>query len=358
MARLVLDDRPLVVLPSLAVALGDLDEAVIVQQIHYWLEKKKNFEEGRYWVYNTKKAWLAQFPWIKSEKRLQRKFDHLKKVGILITDNFNRAKMDRTIWYSLDYEKLAELEQETASMQETNNDVAEKEMVAVEPKATEPKDNALSRNDQKRYDAFSETGSALGQNDQMEKVISTDSIKSNRPNALGQNDLTNTIRLPETTQETSTETTTTTSDDWGALQNNYAEVNSYCMITWGLRKMPMVMQNILNGYTKKLGPELVKHAIDLTIIQNPTHPSMKYAQAICDSWIAKNISNVEQAKQADEEYKHSKTQVQGKARPVVQKESLPVWAQPGYQEPEVATDPAKSAKIEELMSKIKGDKPE
>ncbi len=41
MSNLLLDERPLIVLPSLAAMLNSLDEAVILQQIHYWIEKGK-----------------------------------------------------------------------------------------------------------------------------------------------------------------------------------------------------------------------------------------------------------------------------------------------------------------------------
>ena len=38
MSRLLLEDEPLVVLPKLATVIG-LNEAIILQQLHYWLEK-------------------------------------------------------------------------------------------------------------------------------------------------------------------------------------------------------------------------------------------------------------------------------------------------------------------------------
>lgn len=40
MSKLLLDDEPLVILPKLAAAIG-LNEAIILQQLHYWLEKVK-----------------------------------------------------------------------------------------------------------------------------------------------------------------------------------------------------------------------------------------------------------------------------------------------------------------------------
>lgn len=111
MSNLLLDERPLLVLPSLAAGLKSLDEAVILQQIHYWIEKKQNYREGRYWVYNSMENWMQQFPWIKSRTTLTRYFNNLEKKGLLITGNYNKAGFDKTKWYTIDYSTLSDFEQ-------------------------------------------------------------------------------------------------------------------------------------------------------------------------------------------------------------------------------------------------------
>ena len=106
--KLLLDTQPLVILPELAVAIG-LDEAIVLQQIHYWcnLNAKagKNYRDGHYWVYNSMPKWLEQFPWYKKSK-LERTFASLKKQGLIITGNYNRRAMDRTNWYRVNYDAL------------------------------------------------------------------------------------------------------------------------------------------------------------------------------------------------------------------------------------------------------------
>ncbi len=109
MSSLLMDEHPLVVSPRLAEALGSLDEAVILQQLHYWLQRSSNKRDGRTWVYNSMSDWLKQFPWVKSRTTLTRHFDKLKKLGLVLTANYNRAGFDKTIWYSIDYDKLKEL---------------------------------------------------------------------------------------------------------------------------------------------------------------------------------------------------------------------------------------------------------
>lgn len=111
MSNLLLDERPLIVLPSLAAGLQSLDEAVILQQIHYWIEKKQNYRDGRYWVYNSMGKWMQQFPWIKSRTTLTRCFNNLEKKGLLITGNYNKAGFDKTKWYTIDYSALSNFEQ-------------------------------------------------------------------------------------------------------------------------------------------------------------------------------------------------------------------------------------------------------
>ncbi|WP_342488561.1 DnaD domain protein [Cytobacillus sp. FSL W7-1323] len=104
MTKLLLDERPLIVLPELAVQVG-LNEAILLQQIHYWINKKNNLRDGRYWVYNTLNELLEQFPFW-SVSTLRRTITSLKNKGVLITGNYNKAGFDKTVWYSIDYQEL------------------------------------------------------------------------------------------------------------------------------------------------------------------------------------------------------------------------------------------------------------
>lgn len=110
MGNLLLDDRPLVIQPKLIELLGDPTEAIILQQIHYWLVKNMNIKDGYSWVYNSIKDWNKQFKWL-SEPTLKRKFKSLEDKGLLITGNYNKAKFDRTKWYRIDYDALDEMVQ-------------------------------------------------------------------------------------------------------------------------------------------------------------------------------------------------------------------------------------------------------
>lgn len=59
--KLLIDDQPLQVLPELAKAIG-LNEAIFVQQLHYFLNISKHKYEDRIWIYNTIDEWCEIFP--------------------------------------------------------------------------------------------------------------------------------------------------------------------------------------------------------------------------------------------------------------------------------------------------------
>lgn len=104
--HLFLDEPPLVFLPSLAKAIG-VDKAIIVQQVHYWVEKKRDVKKLN-WIYNSYADWQKQFPFW-SISHIRRMIRELEETGILVSGNFNRVKADRTKWYTIDYDRIGEL---------------------------------------------------------------------------------------------------------------------------------------------------------------------------------------------------------------------------------------------------------
>ena len=105
---ILFNKHPIVLDKNMATIIG-VNEAIILQQVHYWLEinKKvgKNFHEGRYWTYNTYDEWHEQFPFW-SKETIKRAFKRLRSMKIIIVDRFNIHHMDRTLWYTIDYDRL------------------------------------------------------------------------------------------------------------------------------------------------------------------------------------------------------------------------------------------------------------
>lgn len=104
MKNLLIDEYPLLVPPTLASEIG-LNEAIILQQLHFWISKSKNFEDGKYWVYNTYDDWQKQFPFW-SVSTIRRAFKSLEKKELIETANYNEMKYDQTKWYTINYDKL------------------------------------------------------------------------------------------------------------------------------------------------------------------------------------------------------------------------------------------------------------
>lgn len=140
MSKLLINEQPLQVIPSLAKAIG-LNEAIFLQQLHYFLRISKNHAEGRSWVYNTIKDWQIEFSFW-SLKTVQRTIENLELSGLVLsTDKFNKMKMDKTKWYSIDYQKLSEILPESEKEPFGQNDLME----------TPKKENAFSQNDQMSF---------------------------------------------------------------------------------------------------------------------------------------------------------------------------------------------------------------
>ena len=80
-----------------------VDEAIMIQNFVFWIMKNKanhtHQHEDRTWTYNTKKAFVALFPFWTYEQ-VKRILKSLIAQGILITGNFNKTPMDRTAWYA------------------------------------------------------------------------------------------------------------------------------------------------------------------------------------------------------------------------------------------------------------------
>lgn len=107
--NLLINEPPLQVLPSLAKEIG-LNEAIVVQQIHYWTRISKNERDGFVWVYKTYDEWKKEFPFW-SIRTIKRIFKELEDDELLFSSKIlNKAGYDRTKWYRINYEKLVNIE--------------------------------------------------------------------------------------------------------------------------------------------------------------------------------------------------------------------------------------------------------
>lgn len=109
MSKLLINEPPLQVLPSLAKKIGLLD-AIILQQIHFLCGISRNEKDGHYWVYNTIKNWHEEYFDFSSYRSVERALSALEKKGLLVsTAEYNKMAIDRTKWYRVDYDILYQL---------------------------------------------------------------------------------------------------------------------------------------------------------------------------------------------------------------------------------------------------------
>ena len=129
--------KTLIINTELAVILGDLNESIVLNQLNYWLEinKKanKHFIDGRFWVYNTYNDWKEENFQYWSEKTIQRTFTRLENKGIVISANYNKSGIDKTKWYTIDYDKLEEIvnlyREEQDNLSQRNDNMSTRQVI-------------------------------------------------------------------------------------------------------------------------------------------------------------------------------------------------------------------------------------
>lgn len=105
MSKLLINESPLQVQPSLAMAIG-LNEAIFLQQLHYWVGTSRYMRGGKKWVYNTYSDWLFQLKYM-SLPTLKRTIKSLKEQKLVHVERFEKLRSNQVNFYSIDYETLA-----------------------------------------------------------------------------------------------------------------------------------------------------------------------------------------------------------------------------------------------------------
>ncbi|MBC9873667.1 DnaD domain-containing protein [Macrococcoides bohemicum] len=296
MSKLLIHDYPIQVSPKLAVAIG-LNEAIMVQQMHYWLDRSSHFIENRKWIYNTYEGWRKQLPFW-SESTIKRTITTLKKKGVIITGNFNKAKFDKTIWYSIDYEVIKQIEEQFYASGQ--NDL-------IDNNADKQWSNRTGQND---LTIRSERTFPSGQNDLTNG--------SKRTDGEGQNDTTNTIDYTETTTEITQETTPPEKKAVAVDDELFAKI--YNFYTQNIDQTPN------NSIIDSMKYDLNEFGYDLTmyamkIAANNKATRYGYIESIFKRCRVENIKTVEQAELKAQE----KARKNGNYRNQESREMTPKW---------------------------------
>lgn len=201
-SKLLINESPLVVSPSLAVALGNINEAIILQQLQYWLTRSKKTYNNRKWIYNPVRDWQKQFPWL-SKTAITNRLNSLEEKGIIITANLNKRRFDRTKWYSIDYDKLNSLI-ESADKPENKPEIEEKSV---------DNSNELSQESDKSNDKKVVNGDTSNLQKDFQESCNSHLQESCKP-------------IPIDYQETTTEITTLDSSSSSSSKKSNSDQNS------------------------------------------------------------------------------------------------------------------------------------
>jgi uncharacterized phage protein (TIGR02220 family) len=81
-----------------------INAAILLENIGYWIKQNEaneaNFFDGRYWTFNSRRAYREMFPYM-SERQIATALEKLIADGLIITGNYNKLAYDRTLWYAL-----------------------------------------------------------------------------------------------------------------------------------------------------------------------------------------------------------------------------------------------------------------
>ena len=95
---------------DVAIKIG-VDKAVLLANIVFWLgvnkDSNSNNRDGYIWMYNSARSFQEHMPYW-SMNKIQKMLTQLVTDGYLMTSNFNKAKYDRTKWYTTSDFSIAE----------------------------------------------------------------------------------------------------------------------------------------------------------------------------------------------------------------------------------------------------------
>ena len=117
MSKLLIEENPLILLPNLAKEIG-LHEAIIIQQLHYWIEHKGpdgrrygTLRDKMRWIRNTVSDWQKSNFCFLSESQIYRALKSLEDRELILSrKDLNKLGYDRTKWYTIDYAILRQRE--------------------------------------------------------------------------------------------------------------------------------------------------------------------------------------------------------------------------------------------------------
>lgn len=312
--NLLLNESPLVIIPSLAVMIGR-NESIVLQQVHYWLKRSKHIKLNRKWVYLTYDQFVEQIPFL-SKSTIRRAIKKLEDKGYLLSDNFNRLKIDKTKWYSINYENLNGVLIENAA--EDNTRVGEEQS----PSNSEQVECSDETVEMPKVDC------PPTQHEQSsDSAWHVEEFNLNTP-------------IPENTTESTTKSTSeTSSSSKDVMQNEVKEDPYHFFEQNGFGTIGGFMADKIKAWCHDLSDELVIEAMKIAVENSSKRWS--YVEAVLRDWLDKGHQSLEDVHAARLAYKNQMKH-QSRKKPIRQ-EYIPDWVHNHHKE----TQPEPSPSFEE-----------
>ena len=106
MSNMLINEQPLLFSPTLAKALGSIEAAVFLQQLHFWLGISQHRHEGKTWVYNNIDQCIEMVRGTIKKRTLERIISDLKKRNLLTVKQLHSNKWDKTNYFTINYVEL------------------------------------------------------------------------------------------------------------------------------------------------------------------------------------------------------------------------------------------------------------
>ena len=102
MTSLLIEEYPITFYPTLDKEIG-VNEAILFQELQYWLTESELEKMGKKWVcmtYDEIQEKLSFF----SVHQIKKIIKKLSDSNLILIDNFNELRMDKTNWYTINYQ--------------------------------------------------------------------------------------------------------------------------------------------------------------------------------------------------------------------------------------------------------------
>jgi hypothetical protein len=268
MNKLLIDEYPLMVLPTFAKKIG-LKNAIFVQQIHFLTQTKQQnndiytHKDGYMWVYNTLDEWQENYFSFISKRTLKRVIKKCEDKGYIIsTSKYNKSKYDKTKWYRINYEKIAELQdiiqQEIEDKKQKSLEKAKKKKTKKEKQVKKMKKLQFdSENNDLEWEPSGQNGTMpenkafipLGQNGTMPEIKASgqngtlDSDKMARP-------------IPKTSTYTSLNNKNNKKSEFQKIKNYFKKSFTTYPNSFQLEK---IKEYMINGLSEQLILKTIEH---------------------------------------------------------------------------------------------------